>query len=233
MFFMISLNSNSQISFRPCRVQPGGNSTELNPHSWTEYANMIFFDQPVQAGFSYSDSGLPSTPLNAASASVDTHAFLQLFFSRFPKLASKPFHIAGESWGGQFIPHMAATIHQRNLAVENSDHAEWKQINLKSILMGNGLTDALHQFPKLAEYLCEGPYAILAPDSKECNDLAQTAIRCQKMVQACYDYNNPLVCTPAEQVCWRMMQPVVGELHSSISFVTSNSFFIDIFFSSR
>ncbi|OOF92156.1 hypothetical protein ASPCADRAFT_210566 [Aspergillus carbonarius ITEM 5010] len=37
----------------PCMVNPDSNSTELNPYSWNNYANMLYIDQPNQVGFSY------------------------------------------------------------------------------------------------------------------------------------------------------------------------------------
>ncbi|KAH0541833.1 hypothetical protein FGG08_003716 [Glutinoglossum americanum] len=37
----------------PCFVNPDSNSTTLNPHSWNNEVNMLYIDQPVQAGYSY------------------------------------------------------------------------------------------------------------------------------------------------------------------------------------
>jgi len=37
----------------PCYVNLDGNSTTLNPWSFNNYANMLYIDQPVGAGFSY------------------------------------------------------------------------------------------------------------------------------------------------------------------------------------
>ena len=28
----------------PCTVTPGGNGTTRNPHSWTEFTNMVFIE---------------------------------------------------------------------------------------------------------------------------------------------------------------------------------------------
>ncbi|KAK0666722.1 putative carboxypeptidase [Cercophora samala] len=38
----------------PCSFNPDGNSTRLNEQSWNEEVNMLYVDQPVGAGFSYS-----------------------------------------------------------------------------------------------------------------------------------------------------------------------------------
>lgn len=40
----------------PCRVT-SANSTERNPWSWNEYANIFFVDQPVDVGYSYAEYG--------------------------------------------------------------------------------------------------------------------------------------------------------------------------------
>lgn len=37
----------------PCYVNLNGNSTTLNPWSFNNYANTLYIDQPVSAGFSY------------------------------------------------------------------------------------------------------------------------------------------------------------------------------------
>jgi hypothetical protein len=39
----------------PCYVNIDGNSTSLSQWSFNNYVNMLYIDQPVQAGFSYSD----------------------------------------------------------------------------------------------------------------------------------------------------------------------------------
>ena len=39
----------------PCRVNPDGQSTSLNPWSWNNEVNMLFIDIPVQTGFSYTN----------------------------------------------------------------------------------------------------------------------------------------------------------------------------------
>jgi hypothetical protein len=111
---------------RPCTIQKNGTGTIPNPHSWNTHANIVFLDQPVGAGFSYADGGLPATPLTPARAAKDVLAFLELFLRRFDKYASAPLHLAGESWAGHFIPHIASTIYARNLALQS-------RINLASV----------------------------------------------------------------------------------------------------
>lgn len=70
-----------------------------NPSSWNENANVIFLDQPVNVGYSYS-SGKVS---NTVAAGKDVYALLTLFFKQFPQYAKQPFHISGESYAGHYI----------------------------------------------------------------------------------------------------------------------------------
>src|ERR1700753_4241523 len=53
----------------PCRIIDEGKNTTHNPHSWNERANVIFLDQPVGVGYSYSSDG--STVNTSPVAGVD------------------------------------------------------------------------------------------------------------------------------------------------------------------
>lgn len=39
----------------PCRVNPDGETIVNNPFSWNNHSNMLYIDQPVQVGFSYTN----------------------------------------------------------------------------------------------------------------------------------------------------------------------------------
>ena len=137
----------------PSSVQKDG-SLKYNEYSWNSNASVIFIDQPVNTGYSYS-----SNPVyNTVAASKDIYALLTLFFHNFPQYAEQPFHIAGESYAGHYIPVFASEIlsHKR------------RNINLKSVLIGNGLTDGLTQYEKYRPMACgEGGWdAVL--DETEC-----------------------------------------------------------------
>jgi len=67
-----------------------------NPASWNSNASVIFLDQPVNVGYSYSDSPVSTTQ----AAGKDVYAFLTMFFDKFPEYASQDFHITGESYAG-------------------------------------------------------------------------------------------------------------------------------------
>jgi cathepsin A (carboxypeptidase C) len=84
----------------PCRVTPGGAGTEYNKFSWNEKANLLFLDQPVNAGFSWTDGDQVASTEDAA---VDVYNFLQLFLNKHKKYSKQSFFITGESYAVSLI----------------------------------------------------------------------------------------------------------------------------------
>lgn len=184
----------------PCRIANEGAGVVHNPHSWTNNANMIFLDQPVNVGYSYSDNG--DDVNNTPAAAEDVYAFLQLFLQKYTQYAEKPFIISGESYGGTYIPRMASVINEKNK--ELTKDASRVHINLESIAIGNGLTEPKTQFASIPEFACstENEYAIFKNGSSTCLSLEQKAKTCESLTESCYKYNNRLTCLPASLYCW-------------------------------
>uniref|UniRef100_A0A0A9W3V6 Carboxypeptidase n=1 Tax=Lygus hesperus TaxID=30085 RepID=A0A0A9W3V6_LYGHE len=106
---------------------------ERRPHPWSRKLNMIFLDQPVGTGFSFTrdEAGYANS---VADAGRDVYNALLQFFQLFPKIAKNDFIITGESYGGKWIPAVGYTIHQGN---KKNGH----KINLKGMAIGNGWVD--------------------------------------------------------------------------------------------
>jgi len=161
--------------------------TVYNDYSWNSNASVIFLDQPVNVGFSYSGSSVSNT----VAAGKDVYALLTLFFKQFPEYAHQDFHIAGESYAGHYIPVFTSEIlsHKKN------------NINLKSILIGNGLTDGLTQYEYYKPMACgDGGWPAVL-DEGECQAMENAYPRCANLIQNCYDSESVWSCVPASIYC--------------------------------
>jgi len=184
----------------PCRVSGEGQSTVHNNHSWNEFANIIFLDQPIEVGFSYADDG--SNVDNSADAGVDVWAFLELFMKQFPEYAKLSFHIAAESYGGHYAPNIASVIHKKNLEHAIAPIPDFMHINLQSVVLANGLTEPHTQFASIPDYACEGPYPVYDnPNGAECEALRAKVPTCQSLVSSCYSFDSRFTCVPASLYC--------------------------------
>ena len=135
----------------PCRVNPKGNGTSFNDYSWNTRANVIFLDQPVEVGFSYSDNH--KFPTNSDAAAADVYAFLQIFLTSFKQFADNDFHVTGESYAGHYIPAIGKKVIEMN--EEHSKETSVVPVQLKSLAIGNGLTDPLIQYKYYPEMACD------------------------------------------------------------------------------
>ncbi|KAK4575048.1 hypothetical protein LTR86_000900 [Recurvomyces mirabilis] len=159
----------------------------FNPSSWNANASVIFLDQPVNVGYSYSSG----TVSNTVAAGKDVYALLTLFFKQFPEYAHQDFHISGESYAGHYIPVFASEI---------LSHKK-RNINLQSVLIGNGLTDGLTQYEYYRPMACgDGGWpAVLSP--QECTSMDNALPRCQSLIQNCYNSESVWSCVPASIYC--------------------------------
>ncbi|KAI9281950.1 Alpha/Beta hydrolase protein [Sporodiniella umbellata] len=185
----------------PCTVNKEGSDTILNEYSWNDKANVIFLDQPLNVGYSYGKNGASNT--NAAAK--DVYAFLQLFFQQFPQYADLDFHVSGESYAGHYIPAIGGAIHRNNKGNFNSlelfnSREKLAKINLKSLLIGNGLTDPLIQYKYYAKMACENSYGpVLSPS--QCASMEAQFPACERLIQNCYESQNVFACLPAAMKC--------------------------------
>jgi serine carboxypeptidase-like clade I len=103
---------------------------EENDYSWNKEANMIYLESPVGVGFS---KGLYDSYNDDQTANDNLDALLK-FLSIFPEYKKNKFYITGESYAGNYIPYLARAV--LNYNKQTSD-----KINLKGILIGNGVAD--------------------------------------------------------------------------------------------
>uniref|UniRef100_A0A8D9AGN2 Carboxypeptidase n=1 Tax=Cacopsylla melanoneura TaxID=428564 RepID=A0A8D9AGN2_9HEMI len=105
-----------------------------NEDTWSKQYNVLYLDNPVGAGFSF------TTPegYTRNQTIIGRHLYQALyqFFHLFPEFAQNDFYLTGESYAGKYIPTAAFEIHKRNLM------SHFK-INLKGLFIGNGMIDPI------------------------------------------------------------------------------------------
>ncbi|KAK9097159.1 hypothetical protein Sjap_022656 [Stephania japonica] len=152
---------------------------ELNPHSWTKVANIIFLDAPVGTGFSYSNT-LQASLTGDTKSAIQTYTALRKWFIDHPEFLSNPFYISGDSYIGVVIPLLV-------LEVSDGNKGEIEPaINLKGYTLGNPLTDwridnngkipFAHGMGLISDELyeslkrnCKEEYYDVDPSNKECH----------------------------------------------------------------
>lgn len=184
----------------PCLINGNGTGTYRNAFSWTRNASMIFIDQPAGTGFSYVDEGYES-PGDSFVAASDMHVFLRIFYAVFPHLQTVPFHISGESYGGHYVPTVAAEILRYN-DLRTGIGPDFK-IPLTSIMIGDGYVSPLDTLYGYYDTLCTTKPGVAEPvfNSTRCTQIAEALPRCAYLHQACYAYPDALICQAADAFC--------------------------------
>ncbi|KAJ2998256.1 hypothetical protein HDV02_004676 [Globomyces sp. JEL0801] len=174
----------------PCKFDPATNRTNPHPYSWNNNANLLFLDQPVETGFSYTDKTIIG---DTESAAGDVYTFLQLFLQSFKIYKDLPFHAMGESYAGHYVP----AIGQRILLSNRNLNQGRVYINLVTIAIGNGITNSLIQFNHYGEYGAEkNVYNQSVVDQLNAN-----FPKCKSSMLKCIAATNKTICKETYALC--------------------------------
>lgn len=180
----------------PCRIE-SENSTIYNPYSWNEKANIFFIDQPVGVGFSYADYG--ESVSTSEEAAKDISAFVRIFFDSFSQFKGRKFHLAGESYGGRYIPTFGAQIVDDN---KKAIASGLDPITLVSLLIGNGVTDAARMPTSFYDIQCTGISLSPFQDIADCVRMKKAIPRCEALLKtSCVDLYDEMNCRAAVEFC--------------------------------
>ncbi|XP_077563808.1 venom serine carboxypeptidase-like isoform X2 [Haemaphysalis longicornis] len=120
----------------PYSVPSDFTEATFRPMTWTNRYSVLYVDQPVGTGFSFTDDEAGYSR-NLTDVGRDMLEFLQQFFTLFDDLAQNEFYITGESYGGKYVPAVGAAVH-KNAALMRV------KINFRGIAYGNGFTDPVN-----------------------------------------------------------------------------------------
>ena len=80
--------------------------------SWADVATMIYVDQPIGTGFSYSDPETFLTSMDEAAEEFLT--FMKNLYVKYPEFVGKPLYMTGESYGGKYLPAYSKKLLEEN-----------------------------------------------------------------------------------------------------------------------
>lgn len=102
--------------------------------SWSLAHNVIYLDNPVGTGFSFTQDGFAE---NETAVAEDLFACVTQIFTLFPDLQDNELYVTGESYAGKYVPALSYRIHQANIDLK----ASMRKINFKGMAIGDGLCD--------------------------------------------------------------------------------------------
>ncbi|KAJ3850914.1 serine carboxypeptidase [Lentinula lateritia] len=184
----------------PCRVLDD-NGPKFHPESWNTNANVFFIDQPIGVGFSYAEYG--ESVSTTEEAAKDVAAFVAIFFENFSKFKGRGFHMAGESYGGRYLPLFASAVYDQNSALIE---AGITPINLTSVMIGNGMTDFYTMVTSYYDMTCTTASVHPILDISTCVTMKKVIPRCQKWLrESCVDQYDAINCGAASNFCNAML----------------------------
>jgi len=142
-----------------------------NPYTWAKKHNVIYIDNPVGAGYSFSDK-LPTTNDDVTD---NLYECLQQWFKLFPEYQGNPFYAFGESYAGKFVPAITRRIHEQNEA----GNADLIQINIGGLGIGDGWMSPYHN-GRYANFL----YQASLLDAKQRDECLAYETETQRLIDA-------------------------------------------------
>lgn len=130
----------------PVFINASTNRMKPRKYSWNQNHNLLYIDNPVGAGFSYTDNDAGYLT-NQVDIGNNLFAAVKQFFQLFSSLRPNGFYITGESYAGKYIPSLGHAIYINSNSSDLND-----RINLKGVAIGNGVSDPIHQL-EFGEYI--------------------------------------------------------------------------------
>ena len=158
----------------PYTVNSDASTLSVNPFGWDQVSNLIYVDQPIGTGFSFSTN--PADDVHDEKrVAVDMLEFLTEFSEAHPELKGRDFYITGESYAGHYVPAVSYAVFK---AQEKGRGPAFK---LKGLAIGNGLTEPEIQYGAYADYAL----GMGLVDEKQAQEARRVYPMCRKMIHAC------------------------------------------------
>lgn len=121
-----------------------------NPYSWNKRMHLLFWDQPVGTGFSYTMDEKNGYVTDQEQLSYQFYLAMQGFLARHPSYLQNPIYIAGESYAGKYIPYITTQILKQNDIMAKG--GIFPVLRLQGMSIGNGWMDPIIQHRVSIDY---------------------------------------------------------------------------------
>ncbi|ORY66577.1 Alpha/Beta hydrolase protein [Pseudomassariella vexata] len=188
----------------PCLTNEGNNDTFRNEHSWTNFANMLFIDQPAGVGFSSINNGTAGGPNTIKEAVVDFDKFLSVFFTEvFPQFSHLSFHVAGESFAGTYLPAFVSYISRRQqLGVPDVSQVPIQSITLVDAVIDVVGSGALGSYDHMCRFDEHGKNKIPhGYNATVCRAIEKAVPECERLNRHCIETYDREICMAAAAYC--------------------------------
>ncbi|XP_053299193.1 retinoid-inducible serine carboxypeptidase [Pleuronectes platessa] len=179
-------------------IGPLNRDLEPRKQSWVQAASVLFVDNPVGTGFSYTD-GPDGFATDVATVASDMLVLLKHFFSEKTDFQSIPFYIFSESYGGK----MAAAI---SLELSNAIAQGTVKCNFAGVALGDSWISPLDSV------MTWGPY-LYTTSLLDDNGLAAVSSAAE-MVKQAVEQQQFLKATEL----WSMTETVVEQYTNGVNF---------------
>ncbi|XP_048325267.2 serine carboxypeptidase-like [Ziziphus jujuba] len=177
-----------------------------NDYGWDKASNLLFVDQPIGTGFSYS-SDQSDIRHDEEGVSNDLFDFLQAFFTEHPQFVKNDFYITGESYAGHYVPAIASRVHKGNKAKEGI------HINFKGFAIGNGLTNPEIQYKAYSDYALDNGL-ITKTDYANVNKLVPD---CEQAIKSCGPTGGD-ACLNSYYLCTRIFEKIMDLARGNLNY---------------
>jgi len=183
----------------PFVIDPTTLELSWNAYGWDKVSNLVYVDQPIGTGFSYSKDPRDIVH-DEHGVSEDMYDFLLAFTEAHPEYKDHDFYITGESYAGHYVPAVASKVHAMNKAKKGP------HFNLKGIAIGNGLTQPDVQY---------GAYADFAYQNHLISKMTYEGLRikypvCAMAIHAC-GTKGSISCIAALYICQTIVVRILAE----------------------
>ncbi|KAJ1324037.1 serine carboxypeptidase-like clade IV [Microdochium nivale] len=200
-------------SHGPCQFYNGESEPSLNPHSYNEFANVVYIDQPIGTGFSYGSGCCNSTE----TAAVYVWEFLQVFHATFPSFIGREFGIFAQSYGGRYASVFADYILTQNAAITSGTLAHATPIKLVALGMNDGIFDPAIWYRSMIDYTYLNSYRLLANKTFVSQLTAYYDAQCKPRLDACYATGSVPNCYGAVNPCQAIISQISAANNNSFS----------------